>query len=86
MKKGIINKKTSGITLITLVITIVVLLILASIATYSGIDIVKSAQVTQFVTEMKILQTQVNKISTETEGFKDSDGEKYKQTQLVTMN
>ena len=85
MKKGIINKKTSGITLITLVITIVVLLILASIATYSGIDIVKSAQVTQFVTEMKILQTQVNKISTETEGFKDSDGEKI-QTNSTRYN
>ena len=55
-------KSNKGITLIALVITIVILIILASIGTYSGIQVVKSAQFTAFSTELKIMQTQVNKL------------------------
>lgn len=58
MKK--LNNK--GITLMALVITIILLIILASIGTYSGIQVVKSAQFTAFSTELKIMQTQVNKL------------------------
>ena len=53
-------KNTRGITLISLVITIAVLSILASIATYSGINIINSSKMTAFSTELKIMQTQVN--------------------------
>ena len=60
MKKMHINSK--GITLIALVVTIIVLLILASIATYSGIQIIESSKITTFTAEMKIMQTQVNSI------------------------
>lgn len=59
MKKLENNK---GITLVSLVITIILLIILASIGTYSGIQVVKSAQFTAFSTELKIMQTQVNKL------------------------
>lgn len=69
------NKKTSGITLISLVITIIILLILASIATYSGIEVVKSSNVTAFITELKILQTNVDKIRSQKQKFDDSEGE-----------
>lgn len=55
-------KSIKGITLISLVITIVVLLILASIGTYSGMNVVKSSKLTAFTTEMKIMQTQVNNL------------------------
>lgn len=55
-------KNTKGITLISLVITIAVLAILASIATYSGMNIVRSSKLTAFSTELKIMQTQVNAI------------------------
>ena len=58
MKK--LNNK--GITLVALVITIIVLLILSSIATYSGLNVVKSSKLTVFTTEMKIMQTKVNEI------------------------
>ena len=58
MKKS--NNK--GITLVALVITIIVLLILSSIATYSGLNVVKSSKLTVFTTEMKIMQTKVNEI------------------------
>ena len=58
MKRKIGNSK--GVTLIALVITIIVLLILASVATYSGMDIIQSSKLTAFTTEMKIMQTQVN--------------------------
>ena len=60
MKRLKENRK--GITLVSLVITIVVLLILASIATYSGIEVIKSSRLTTFTTEMKIMQTQVNEL------------------------
>ena len=46
MKK--LNSK--GITLVALVITIIVLLILSSIATYSGLNVVKSSKLTVFTT------------------------------------
>lgn len=55
-------RNSKGITLITLVITIIVLLILASVATYSGINVINSARLTTFTTELKIMQTQVNAI------------------------
>ena len=60
MKRKSHNSK--GVTLIALVITIILLLILASIATYSGIDIINSSKLTAFTTEMKIMQTQVNNL------------------------
>ena len=46
MKKNIANSK--GVTLIALVITVIVLLILASIATYSGMDIIESSKLSTF--------------------------------------
>ena len=49
-----------GITLISLIVTIVVLLILASIATYSGVGIIRQSKVNRFTTEMKVMQTEVN--------------------------
>ena len=52
----------NGITLMALVITIIILIILASIGTYSGIQVVKSARFTAFSTELKIMQTRVNKL------------------------
>ena len=55
-------KNNKGITLMALVITIIVLIILASVGIYSGIQVVKSAQFTAFSTELKIMQTQVNKL------------------------
>ena len=69
MRKNKKNEK--GITLISLAITIVVLLLLTSIATYSGIGVIKSSNLTTFTTEMKIMQTQVNKLY---ENNKDSMG------------
>lgn len=69
------NKKPVGITLISLVITTTILLILASVATYSGIEVLKSANVTAFTTELKILQTNIDKMSSQKESFDDTDGE-----------
>lgn len=60
MKKNIANSK--GVTLIALVITIIVLLILASIVTYSGMDIIESSKLATFTAEMKIMQTQVSSL------------------------
>lgn len=69
------NKKILGITLISLVITITLLLILASVVTYSGIEVIKSANVTAFTTELKILQTNVDKIRSQKESFEETEGE-----------
>lgn len=64
-------KNNKGITLMALVITIIILIILASIGTYSGIQVVKSAQFTAFSTELKIMQTQVNKLYEEKKNGND---------------
>ena len=53
-------KNTRGITLISMTIMVIVLVILASIATYSGIDVVRSSKLTAFSTELNIMQAQVN--------------------------
>ena len=53
-------RKNNGITLISLVITVTVLIILASIATYSGVNVIRQSKLNKFTTEMKIMQTEVN--------------------------
>ena len=60
MKKE--TNSVKGITLIALIVTIIVILILASVGTYSGIEAVKTAQLNKFISEMKIMQIQVNNI------------------------
>ena len=55
-------RKNNGITLISLVITIAVLVILASIATYSGVNIIRQSKLNRFTTEMKIIQTEINSL------------------------
>ena len=55
-------KSNKGVTLMVLVITITVLLILAGFATYSGVDTLRSAKLTIFTTELKIVQNKVNEI------------------------
>ncbi len=66
-----LKENRNAITLISLVITIVVLLILASITTYSGINVINSSKLTAFTTELKIMQTQINELYQ-----KDKNGEK----------
>lgn len=57
-----IFKNNNAITLMSLVITIIILIILASVGTYSGIQIVNSSKLTAFTTELKIMQTKVNEL------------------------
>ena len=60
MKERLKSKK--GITLVSLVVTIAVLIILASIATYSGVNVIKESKLNKFIAEMKIMQTEVNSL------------------------
>ena len=55
-------KSKKGITLVSLVVTIAVLIILASIATYSGVNVIKQSKLNKFTAEMKIMQTEVNNL------------------------
>ena len=55
-------KSKKGITLVSLVVTIAVLIILASIATYSGVNVIKQSKLNKFTVEMKIMQTEVNNL------------------------
>lgn len=75
MKKN--NK--NGITLISLVVTVAILTILLSVATYSGLNVIESAKLTAFTTEMKIMQTQVNSIYENYDG-KTQYGETIEET------
>ena len=54
------KRESKGITLIALVITVTVLIILAFVATYSGVGIIRQSKLNKFTTEMKIMQTEVN--------------------------
>ena len=56
-----INER-KGITLISLVVTVAVLLILASIATYSGVEVIRNSKFDKFTTELKLMQTKVNEL------------------------
>lgn len=55
-----ITKDNKGITLIILVVTIVIMAILLSVVTYTGIDAYRTAKVTRFITEMQLIQAQVD--------------------------
>ena len=54
------KRENKGITLIALVIIVTVLIILASIATYSGVGIIRQSKLNKFTTEMKVMQTEIN--------------------------
>ena len=49
-------KKNQGITLVALAITIIILLIIAGIATYSGVEIIKSANLEALKTNMLLIE------------------------------
>ena len=55
-------KNQKGITLVALLITIIIMAILASVATYSGLESVKSAQISTFTEELEMIQARVNVI------------------------
>lgn len=74
MKKKIITD-SSGITIVSLIITIVILSLLASAATYAGVDVIEKARVKKFTIQMQILQTQVNNINSTKKEFDENDGE-----------
>lgn len=57
-----ILKDGNGITLMALITTIVLILILATVAIYSGKDILERSHLTAFTAELKIMQTYVNEI------------------------
>lgn len=59
--------KESGITLIALIVTIVLLLILATITAYNGIDSYRKSQVMKFITEMQLIQGQVDAMANNNE-------------------
>jgi len=54
-----------GITMASLVTTIIVLVILASVATYSGIQAYSDARLQAFINKMKVIQKRVDLISQE---------------------
>lgn len=64
-------KNREGITLISLVVMVVIILILASIGTYSGMNVIKLSKLTAFTTELKIMQTQVNAIYEQYNGIEE---------------
>ena len=76
-----------GITLISLVTTIVILLILASIATYSGIGVIKQTQFTKFSTQLKMMQTQVNELYDKYSNNQTIEvaGKKYTGTEIANI-
>ena len=54
------KKNNNGITLLSLTVTVIVLLILAAVATSTGLNTIRSSKYTKLVTELEMIQTQVN--------------------------
>lgn len=55
-------KENRGITLITVIIAIIIMSILVTVGTYSGINSYKNAKVTQFITQMQLIQLKVDEL------------------------
>ena len=68
-----------GVTLISLIVVIIVLLIIAGIATYSGVNTAKSAKLTVFTTELKIVQNKVNELY---KNYKDKTVQEIEQAEI----
>lgn len=60
MKK--LTKENKGITLVILIITIVIMLILTSVTIYTGLNSYKSMKVTEFITQMQLIQGKVDEL------------------------
>lgn len=59
MKK---SKENRGITLITVIIAIIIMGILVTVSIYSGVESYRNAKVTQFVTQMQLIQAKVDEL------------------------
>ena len=77
------TKKEKGVTLIALIVTITILLILTGVATYTGIDTIRTSKFTKFTTELKIMQTKVNEWYEE---YKDGNEEILTRGEEITNN
>ena len=90
MKNKILNNK--GITLVALIITVIVLLILASVATYSGIEAIENSKYTKFKSELKIMQTYINKwyeeckTTDDSQTFEDNINAKFTAPEIGATN
>lgn len=55
-------KNNHGITLVVLIVTVIIMLILASTAVYTGLNSIEQSKIVAFISEMRIVQSQVNYI------------------------
>ena len=60
-------RKDNGVTLTILIVTIIILLILATTATYTGMNTIQNSKLTVFTAEMKIIQSEVNYLQSKIE-------------------
>lgn len=49
-------KRNNGVTLVALIVTVIILLIIAGIATYSGIGIIRNANLEALKTNMLLIE------------------------------
>ena len=78
------NKKSQkGITIIALVLTIIILLILASVATYTGIESYDRAEQIKFVSQMQLIQTKVDEVVQKNDFASLGDALNEKQKNIV---
>lgn len=81
------NKKSQkGITIIALVLTVIILLILASVATYTGIESYNKAEQIKFVSQMKLIQAKVDEKVQDEEFNPSSIGENLVAEQIQVLN
>ena len=67
-------RKNKGITLISLIVMIIVIIILASVASRTGLSVIRESKYNRAISEMKIMQTKINEIY---EDYKNGDETQY---------
>lgn len=81
------NKKSSkGITLVALIMTVVIMLILASTATYTGIESYNKAEQIKFVSQMQLIQAKVDELVQDKEFDSSTVGETLTEAQKQIAN
>lgn len=80
------DSKEKGITLVALVTMIVLLIILASIGTYTGTKVIKSAKFSQFKNELKVLQAKVDELNQNNETEIGTKTLTQEQKDIITKN
>ncbi len=78
------NKKSKGITLVSLVITIIILMLITSVTVYTGTNVIKQVTLQNVNTDMMLIKAKVKTMEEQAKFNKDNSN--YKGTPLIDVH